>query len=146
MNKTDGLYDKRYKGGGVRMKRVIVAVQNALVSEAVAHSFKKCDMLVEKTQSDTPDGIAAVCEALFADVLFMDVTRFGGGNFDNRMKTVDMVKKNDSEIKICLVCDNVSDPELAFKVSNAKNMGVIDAFFYQSVPSDYIADVINTIQ
>ena len=127
------------------MKRVIVAVQNTLVSEAVVQSLKKSDMLVEKAFGVAPDEIDSVCRAFFADVLFMDVARFGGGSFDNRKKTAETVKKSNPKIKVCLVCDNVSDPELAFRVTNAKEMGLIDAFFYQSVPSDYIADVISTM-
>lgn len=127
------------------MKRVIVAVQNTLVSEVLINSFKKSDMLVEKALNDTPIGIANICQIFFGDVLFMDVTRFGSGSFDNRMETANMVKKNNPKVKICLICDNVSDVELSFKVANVKKMGLIDTFFYQSVPSDYIADVINTM-
>lgn len=127
------------------MKRVIVAMQNTLVSEVVSYSLKKCDMLVEPALDDTPDGIVAACRMFFADVLFMDVTRFGGGSFDHRMKTAAAVRKNDPKVRICLVCDHVSDPESAFKIMSAKKMGQIDAFFYQSVPSDYIADVIGTM-
>lgn len=127
------------------MKRVIVAVQNTLVSEVITHSLKNCDMLVERVLIDTPEGIETACRIFIADVLFMDVTRFGGGTFENRTETAIMVKKNNPSLKVCLVCDNVSDKELSFKVANAKALGVIDAFFYQSVPSDYIADVINTM-
>lgn len=127
------------------MKRVIVAVQNTLVAEAVAYSLKRSDMLVERSLEETPDGIAVVCQVFLADVLVMDVTRFGGGLFDNRMETVEAVKKTNPEIKVCLVCDNASDSELAYKVANAKTLGLIDAFFYQSLPSDYIADVISTM-
>ena len=131
--------------GDRKVKRVIVAVQNTLVSEAVVQSLKKSDMLVEKTFGVAPDEIDVACRVFFADVLFMDVTRFGGGSFDNRKKTAETVKKTNPKIKVCLVCDNVSDPELAFRVTNAKEMGIIDAFFYQSVPSDYIADFIATL-
>lgn len=127
------------------MKRVIVAVQNMLVSEIIIHSLNHCDMLVEKALNDTTDGITNICHTFFCDVLFMDVTRFGNGSFENRMKTADTVKKSNPNVKICLICDNVSDEELSFKVANAKKMGLIDNFFYQSVPSDYIADVINTM-
>lgn len=127
------------------MKRVIVAVQNTLISEAVMYSLKKRDMLAERATDGTPEGITAACGAFFADVLFMDVTRFGCGLFDNRIKTAESVKKNTPQTKVCFVCDNVSDAELSFKVANAKKLGVIDAFFYQSVPSNYIADVISTM-
>lgn len=127
------------------MKRVIVAMQNTLVGEVVAYSLKKRDMLVENSRCDSPESVANVCGAFLADVLFMDVTRFGGGDLENRLQTVESVKKSNPNVKVCLVCDKVSDAELAYKVANAKAMGQIDAFFYQSVPSDYIADVVSTL-
>lgn len=127
------------------MKRVIVAVQNTLVSEVIAYALKKHDMIVEKAAGDTPEEIANVCGAFLADVLVVDVTRFGSGAFDKRIKTSDAVKKNNPKAKVCFVCDNVSDADLSYRVANAKRLGVIDAFFYQSVPSDYIADVISTM-
>lgn len=127
------------------MKRVIVAIQNTLVSEAILIALKKRGMFAEKSLSGEPQKVADLCGMLFADTLVMDVTRFGDGTFDNRVKTVTAVKKNNPKITICIVCDNVSDGELSLKVANAKETGLIDAFFYQSVPSDYIADVISTM-
>lgn len=127
------------------MKKVIIAVQNTLVSEVMSNALKTHGMFVERVPSGKPQSVAAVCFALFADVLIMDVTRFGEGSFDNRTETVSAVRENNPEIKVCLVCDNVSDSETSYKVANAKATGVIDAFFYQSVPSDYIADVIKTL-
>lgn len=49
------------------------------------------------------------------------------------------------KIKICLAYENETDDELLFKILSAKGTGKIDMFFYQSVPSDYIADVISTL-
>lgn len=127
------------------MKRVIVAVQNTLVSEAILGALKKRGMFAEKSLSGDPQSVASLCETLFADVLVMDVTRFGSGTFDKRTETVEAVRKKMPNVKICFVCDNVSDGELSLKVATAKETGQIDAFFYQSVPSDYIADVISTM-
>ena len=127
------------------MKRVIVAVQNTLVSEAILNALKKRGVFAEKSLSGEPQMVAGMCETLFADVLVTDVTRFGEGVFDNRTKTVNAVKKNNPQIKVCFICDKTSDGELSVKVTNAKETGIIDAFFYQSVPSDYIADVISTM-
>lgn len=127
------------------MKRVVQAVQNTLVSEAVSNALKKRGMFVEESLSGEPQTVATVCLAFVADVLVMDVTRFGDGTFDNRSETVKAVKKNNPQIKVCFICDNVSDGELSVKVANAKENGIIDAFFYQSVPSDYVADVISTM-
>ena len=127
------------------MKRVIVAVQNTLVGEVVSYALRKHDMLVEKACGDTPDDIANICGVFLADVIVLDVTRFGGGSLSNRIKTADKVKANNPNVKICFICDNVSDADLSFRVADAKKMGHIDAFFYQSVPSDYISDVISTM-
>lgn len=127
------------------MKRVAVAIQNILVSEAILSALKKRGMFAEKSLSGEPQKVADMCETLFADTLVMDVTRFGDGTFDNRSETVKAVKKNNPQIKVCFICDNVSDGELSVKVANAKENGIIDAFFYQSVPSDYVADVISTM-
>lgn len=127
------------------MKRVIVAVQNTLVSEVLSTALKRQGMFVERSLSGVPQKVASLCETLFADVLVMDVTRFGDGAFGNRAETVNAVRESNPKIKVCLVCDNVSDDETSFKVASAKAIGLIDAFFYQSVPSDYIADVIGTL-
>ena len=127
------------------MKRVIVAVQNALVSEAILGALKKRGMFAEKSLLGEPQKVADMCETLFADTLVMDVTRFGSGTFDRRTATVEAVRKRMPSVKICFICDNVSDGELSVKVATAKESGQIDAFFYQSVPSDYIADVISTM-
>ena len=120
-------------------------MQNALVSEAILSALKKRGIIAEKSLSDEPQSVANLCETLFADVLVMDVTRFGAGTFDKRTATVEEVRKRMAEIRICFVCDNVSDSDLSLKVANAREIGLIDAFFYQSVPSDYIADVISTL-
>ena len=127
------------------MKRVIVAVQNTLVSEAILSALKKRGMFAEKSPSGEVQSVASLCETLFADTLVMDATRFGDGTFDNRIATITAVKKSNMQIKVCIICDNVSDSELSVKVASAKEAGQIDAFFYQSLPSDYIADVISTM-
>lgn len=127
------------------MKRVIVAVQNALVSEAIFGALKKRGMFAEKSLSGEPQMVSDMCETLFADILVTDVTRFGEGSLDGRTATAEAVRKRTPNVKICFVCDNTSDSELSVKVANAKEIGLIDAFFYQSLPSDYIADVISTM-
>lgn len=64
---------------------------------------EKHDMLVEKATGDTPEEIANVCGAFLADVLVVDVTRFGSGAFDRRIKTSDLVKKTIPKPK-CALC------------------------------------------
>lgn len=127
------------------MKRVVTSIQNVLVLEAITNALNKRGIFSEKSLLCEPYEVASLCKTLCADVLVMDVTRFGDGTFDNRMKMLSSVKTLNPRIKICFIFDNDSDNELFYKILNAKEAGQIDAFFYQSVPSNYVADVISTL-
>ena len=127
------------------MKRAVLAIRNRLVLEAVTDALKRIGVLVEKCFSQETERILALLNALSATFLVMDVTRSGDGKFDMRMNTVKEVKKQKPEVKIALLCDNVSDETIAYKIKRAKEEEIIDAFFYESVPSDYLADVLDSL-
>ena len=127
------------------MKRAVLAIRNRLVLEAVTDALKRIGVLVEKCFSQETERILALLNALQATFLVMDVTRSGDGTFDMRMNTVKEVKKQKPEVKIALLCDNFSDETIAYKIKRAKEEEIIDAFFYESVPSDYLADVLDSL-
>ena len=127
------------------MKRAVLAIRNGLVLEAVTDALKRIGVFVEKCFSQETERILALLNALSATFLVMDVTRSGDGTFDMRMNTVKEVKKQKPEVKIALLCDNVSDETIAYKIKRAKEEEIIDAFFYESVPSDYLADVLDSL-
>ena len=127
------------------MKRAVLAIRNRLVLEAVTDALKRIGVLVEKCFSQETERILALLNALSATFLVMDVTRSGDGTFDMRMNTVKEVKKQKPEVKITLLCDNVSDETIAYKIKRAKEEEIIDAFFNESVPSDYLADVLDSL-
>lgn len=127
------------------MKRAVLAIRNRLVLEAVTDALKRIGVLVEKCFSQETERILALLNALSATFLVMDVTRSGDGTFDMHMNTVKEVKKQKPEVKIALLCDNVSDETIAYKIKRAKEEEIIDAFFYESVPSDYLADVLDSL-
>ena len=127
------------------MKRAVLAIRNRLVLEAVTDALKRAGILIEKCFSQETERILALLNALSATFLVMDVTRSGDGTFDMRMNTVKEVKKQKPEVKIALLCDNVSDETIAYKIKRAKEEEIIDAFFYESVPSDYLADVLDSL-
>ena len=81
------------------MKKVIVAIQNTLVCEAVTGALQKAGFFVEKSLSQDPDKIAAACETFFADVLLMDAGRARDKSFDRRMETILRSKKEDPSLK-----------------------------------------------
>lgn len=127
------------------MKRAVLAIRNRLVLEAVTDALKRIGVFVEKCFSQETERILALLNALSATFLVMDVTRSGDGTFDMRMNTVKEVKKQKPEVKIALLCDNISDETIAYKIKIAKEEEIIDAFFYESVPSDYLADVLDSL-
>lgn len=127
------------------MKRAVLAIRNRFVLEAVTDALKRIGVLVEKCFSQETERILALLNALSATFLVMDVTRSGDGTFDMRMNIVKEVKKQKPEVKIALLCDNVSDETIAYKIKRAKEEEIIDAFFYESVPSDYLADVLDSL-
>lgn len=127
------------------MKRAVLAIRNRLVLEAVTDALKRIGVFVEKCFSQETERILALLNALSATFLVMDVTRSGDGTFDMRMNTVKEVKKQKPEVKIAFLCDNVSDETIAYKIKRAKEEEIIDAFFYESVPSDYLADVLDSL-
>ena len=127
------------------MKRAVLAIRNILVLEAVTDALKRIGVFVEKCFSQETERILALLNALSATFLVMDVTRSGDGTFDMRMNTVKEVKKQKPEVKIALLCDNISDETIAYKIKRAKEEEIIDAFFYESVPSDYLADVLDSL-
>ena len=148
----DKIYMQNEKSGvlyakekGYEMKRVVLAIRNRLVLEAVTNALKRAGFFVEKSSSQETERILTLTNALAATTLVMDVTRSGDGTFDMRMNTAREVRRRNPEIKIALLCDNVSDESSAYKVKCAKEEGAIDAFFYESVPSDYLADALDAL-
>ena len=127
------------------MKKVIVAIQSTLVREAVIGALKKRGFFAEKSLSQLPDKVAMACDVFFADVLLMDAGRAAENSFERRMETVRCVRKNNPSLKTGLLCDNVSDPEIARKVKQAKETGLIDVFFYESVQTDYLCAVVDSL-
>lgn len=127
------------------MKRAILSIRSRLILEAVTLALKRAGIAVERTSSQSAPEILLACEAAKAHLLVMDVTRNGEGTFDLRMNTAREARRRNPEIKIALLCDNVSDESSAYKVKCAKEEGAIDAFFYESVPSDYLADALDAL-
>ena len=127
------------------MKRAVLSIRSRLILEAVTLALKKAGFAVEKTSSQSAPEILLACEAAKAHLLVMDVTRNGEGTFDLRMQTVKSVKAQNPEVKVALLCDKVSDGAIADKVKCAKEEGAIDAFFYESVPPDYLADALDAL-
>lgn len=127
------------------MKRAVLAIKNTLILEIVTKALEHISFFVEKSFSQDEEKILTLVKTLSANVLIMDVTRWGDGAFHSRMNIISAAKHQNPEIKVALLCDSVSDEDSAYRIKCAKEEGRIDAFFYESVPSDYLADVIDSL-
>ena len=65
------------------MKRVVLAIRNRLVLEAVTNALKRAGFFVEKSSSQETERILTLTNALAATTIVMDVTRSGDGAFEN---------------------------------------------------------------
>ena len=121
------------------MKNIVVCIGNGLLSEAIikmlknSGEFKPFRVLIQKNSN-----IANDCEALSADILFLDVSYASGTTMETRLKEVKQVREKIPTCKLVMLCDENSSPDIAREVANAKKDGLIDAFFYSSVTEKYL--------
>ena len=127
------------------MKRVVVDMQNALFTDAIATALRDFDSDFEVFPSENPDKTADMCFDTQANVLIMEVTAYTPWKIEERMKIRDKVKSYCPDCKIVLVVDENTEKKLADKVRRAKKDGLIDNFLYGSVSATYLSAVVDTI-
>ncbi len=127
------------------MKRVVLAIKNVLVLEAVSNALRRKGFLVTNASSQDAQEILNLTDGLLAHFLIMDVLKTEECSFDKRMDIVKLIKNQNLDIKIAFLVDNASNENDAYKIKRVKEEGMIDTFFYESVPSDYLVDVLDSL-
>ena len=127
------------------MRRVVVDMQNALFSDAIATALQKFDSDFEVYQSESPAKTTDMCAFTEANILIMEVTAYTSWKLEGRMKIRNEVKAQSPSCKIVLVVDENTEKKLADKVRQAKKDGLIDSFIYGSVSSTYLSAVIDAL-
>ena len=127
------------------MRRVVVDMQNALFSDAIATALQKFDSDFEVYQSESPAKTTDMCAFTGANILIMEVTAYTSWKLEERMKIRGEVKAQNPGCKIVLVVDENTEKKLADKVRQAKKDGLIDNFIYGSVSSTYLSAVIDAL-
>ena len=122
------------------MRRIVVDMQNALFTDAIAAALRNFDSDFEVFESELPQKTAELCGDVRADVLIAEVTSCTPWTFEDRMKTRSELKKICRRGKIVLTVKKLAD-----KVRRAKKDGLIDGFLYGSVSSAYLAAFIDTL-
>ena len=111
------------------MKKILLSVQNNLLSEAIQNALVKKGRFCIENVSPNQDGkILDLCIAERVDVLLMDVTRLADSTIEKRLELCGKVKEY-----------------LADRVKQAKQFGKISSFFYSSVTADYLAAALDAL-
>ena len=127
------------------MRRVVVDMQNALFTDAIATALRNFDSDFEVYQSESPAKTTDMCAFTEANILIMEVTAYTSWKLEGRMKIRGEVKAQSPGCKIVLVVDENTEKKLADKVRQAKKDGLIDSFIYGSVSSTYLSAVIDAL-
>ena len=127
------------------MRRVVVDMQNALFTDAIATALRNFDSDFEVYQSESPAKTTDMCAFTEANILIMEVTAYTPWKLEERMKIRNEVKAQSPDCKIVLEVDENTEKKLADQVRQAKKDGLIDSFIYGSVSSTYLSAVIDAL-
>lgn len=127
------------------LRRVVIDMQNALFSDAVAGALLRFDSDFDPVMSESPDKTLSLCNTMLANVLIMEVTAYTPYRPEERMEIRDRLRKTNPDCKIVFVVDENTDKKLADKVRQAKKDGLIDNFIYESTSSTYLSAVIDAL-
>ena len=127
------------------LRRVVIDMQNMLFADAIAGALRKFDSDFDPVTSESPDKTLALCNAILANILVMEVTAYEPWMLEGRMQIRDALKKSNPDCKVVLVVDENTEKKLADRVRQAKKDGLIDNFIYGSVSSSYLSAVIDAL-
>lgn len=102
------------------MRRIVVDMQNALFTDAIAAALRNFDSDFEVFESELPQKTAELCGDVRADVLIAEVTSCTPWTFEDRMKTRSELKKICRRCKIVLTVDENNEKNAADRVRRAQ--------------------------
>ena len=128
------------------MRNIVVSMQNTLLSESIARSLAETgDFRVEQVPPGKTGDTFSLCRAVQANILLMEVSRLPAYTLENRLKLIECVRRAMPNCKFVLLCDEISDPELAHRVVLARQDRLIDAFLYASVTPAYLTAALDAL-
>lgn len=141
------LYCKyQYMKGGSPVKNIVLSISNGLMAEAIVMSLKKDgDFRINKLAFNSPARVVEACRVSDANVVLMEVNLQKDFTLENRLSTAKEIKKFTPKCNIQFICDGDAMPELGEQLVIAKQDGKIDGFFYNSVTSNYLTAMLNSV-
>lgn len=121
------------------MRRIVVSIQNGLLSEALTKLLESSgEFQPFRAAVDGKNRTVQACIACAADIALMEVTQVQNTSLETRLKEGKQIRELVPGCKIVLLCDEKVSPEIADAVIGAKRAGQIDAFYYSSLTGKYL--------
>ena len=128
------------------MKKIGVSIQNGLLAEGIVRMLNENgEFRPFRITSPKKNGVVSNCQLHGAEILLAEVSYASGATIDGRLAEARALRKELPECKIAFLCDENSSPEIAKEVMTAKKDGIIDAFFYSSVTTKYLAAALEAL-
>lgn len=128
------------------MKNIIVSAQNALLSEAIVNALRQRGQFrCQPVPADRTRELAAICHALPADILLMEVNHLSASTLEKRLALAQKIRQQTPGCRLALLCDEIADPDLAERVMHAKQFNQVDGFFYTSVSASYLSAALEAL-
>ena len=124
------------------MQKIVVDMQNFLFADVVATAFKNSDYDIDVVRAESPKDTVEICRLYKPFLLVMEVTGYTPWQLCERLKLQDAVKAVCPECKVALIVDSNTEKQAAKNIRDAKKDGLIDQFFYGSMPAEYLMDQI----
>ena len=121
------------------MRKIVIDMQNYLFADAVATAFKNSDYDIEVIRAESPRDTVELCQVYEPFALVMEVTGYTPWKLSERLKLRDRVRELCPDCKIALMVDSNTERQTAKDIRDAKKDGLIDQFFYGSMPAEYHA-------
>ena len=115
------------------MRKIVIDMQNYLFADAVATAFKSSDYDIEVIRAESPRDTVELCQIYEPFALVMEVTGYAPWKLGERLCP---------NCKIALMVDSNTERQTAKDIRDAKKDGLIDQFFYGSMPAEYLMDQI----
>ena len=124
------------------MRKIVIDMQNYLFADAVATAFKNSDYDIEVIRAESPRDTVELCQVYEPFALVMEVTGYTPWKLSERLKLRDQVRELCPDCKVALMVDSNTERQTAKAIRDAKKDGLIDQFFYGSMPAEYLMDQI----
>ena len=124
------------------MQKIVVDLQNFLFADVVATAFRNSDYDIDVVRAESPKDTVEICRLYKPFLLVMEVTGYTPWQLCERLKLQDAVKAVCPECKVALIVDSNTEKQAAKNIRDAKKDGLIDQFFYGSMPAEYLMDQI----